>query len=73
LKGKISALTAEGKLSAFILTLLPFFMFFALTIVNRKYIDTLFTDPAGIYIIGIGLLNILVGIIWMKRIITLDV
>jgi tight adherence protein B len=73
LKGKISALTAEGKLSAFILTLLPFFMFFALTIVNRKYIDTLFTDPAGIYIIGIGLFNILVGIIWMKRIITLDV
>jgi tight adherence protein B len=73
LKGKISALTAEGKLSAFILTLLPFFMFFALTIMNRKYIDTLFTDPAGIYIIGIGLFNILVGIIWMKRIITLDV
>ena len=73
LKGKIKALTAEGKLSALILALLPFFMFFALTIMNRKYIDTLFTDPAGIYLIGIGLTNILVGILWMKRVIRLDV
>ena len=73
LKGKIQALTAEGKFSALILTLLPFVVFFAMTIVNRKYINTLFTDPAGIYIIGIGLFNILVGIVWMKRIIKLDV
>jgi tight adherence protein B len=73
LKGKIQALTAEGKLSALVLGLLPFVVFFALTILNRKYIDTLFTDPAGIYIIGIGLFNILVGIVWMKKIIKLDV
>lgn len=73
LKGKIQALTAEGKFSALILTLLPFVVFFALTILNRKYVDTLFTDPAGIYLIGIALFNILVGIIWMKRIIRLKV
>lgn len=73
LKGKIQALTAEGKLSAFILALLPFAVFFALIVMNRKYIDTLFTDPAGIYLIGICLFNILVGIIWMRRVIRLDV
>jgi tight adherence protein B len=73
LKGKIQALTAEGKFSALILALLPFVVFFALTIVNRKYIETLFTDPAGIYIIGIGLFNIVIGIVWMKNIIKLDV
>jgi tight adherence protein B len=73
LKGKIQALTAEGKLSALVLTLLPFVVFFTLTILNRNYINTLFTDPAGIYIIGIGLVNILIGIVWMKKIIKLDV
>jgi tight adherence protein B len=73
LKGKIQALTAEGKLSALILTLLPFVMFFILTFLNRKYMDTLFTDPAGIYMIGVGLFNILIGIIWMQKIIRLDV
>jgi tight adherence protein B len=70
---KVQALTAEGKLSAAILALLPFVVFFALTILNPKYINTLFTDPAGIYMIGIGLFNILVGIVWMKKIIRLDV
>jgi tight adherence protein B len=73
LKGKIQALTAEGKLSALILGLLPFVVFFAIRIMNPKYINTLFTDPVGIYLIGIGLFNILVGLIWMKKIIKLDV
>jgi tight adherence protein B len=73
LKGKIQALTAEGKFSALILSLLPFAVFLALFIVNRKYMDTMFTDPSGIYLIGIGLLNILIGLIWMKRIIRLNV
>ena len=73
LKGKVLALTAEGKFSALILTLLPFVVFFALTFVNRKYVDTLFTDPAGVYLIVIGLMNIVVGVIWMRRVIKLDV
>ena len=73
LKGKIQALTAEGKFSALILGLLPFVVFFILTILNRKYIDTLFTDPAGIYLIGIGMFNIVVGVIWMRKIIRLNV
>ncbi len=72
LKGKIQALTAEGKFSALILTLLPFLVFFALMVMNRKYIETLFTDPAGKYLMGIGILNIIAGIIWMKRIIRID-
>jgi tight adherence protein B len=73
LKGKIQALTAEGKFSALVLALLPFAVFTALTTINRKYVDTLFTDPAGIYLLGIGMFNILIGIIWMRRIIRLDV
>jgi tight adherence protein B len=73
LKGKIQALTAEGKFSAIILAALPFAVFLALSIVNKRYIDTLFTDPAGIYLIGIGIFNILVGVIWMQKIIKLNV
>ncbi len=72
LKGKIQALTAEGKFSALILTALPFLVFFALMVMNRKYMDTLFTDPAGKYLIGMGIMNIIAGIIWMKRIIRID-
>jgi tight adherence protein B len=72
LKGKIQALVAEGKFSALILALLPFVIFFALIVINRNYIDTLFTDPMGKYLIGMGILNIVAGIIWMKRLIRVD-
>jgi tight adherence protein B len=73
LKGKIQALTAEGRLSAFILTLLPFIVFIALTILSRKYVDTLFSEPAGTYLIAGGMLSILMGVLWMRRIIRIDV
>jgi tight adherence protein B len=73
LKGKINALTAEGKLSAIVLGALPFIIFLALTYISPKYISTLFTDPAGPYIIAVGLFNILVGMLWIRKIITLNV
>ncbi len=73
LKGKIQALTAEGRFSALILALLPFVVFTALTILNRKYIDTLFKEPMGTYFIGIALLNILLGVLWMRKIIRINV
>ncbi len=73
LKGKIQALTGEGRFSALILTLLPFVVFFALMLLNRKYVETLFTDPKGPMLVGIGLFNILVGVIWMRRIIKIQV
>jgi tight adherence protein B len=73
LKGKIQALTAEGRLSAIVLALLPFIVFLALTVMSRKYVDTLFSEPAGIYLMGGGILSILIGILWMRRIIKIDV
>ena len=47
LKGKVQGLTAEGRFSAVILSLLPFLTFLALFFLNRKYVMTLFTDPTG--------------------------
>jgi tight adherence protein B len=73
LKGKIQALTAEGRLSAFILALLPFAIFIALNSLNPKYVQTLFIEPTGKYLIGVGLFNILLGVLWMRRIIRINV
>jgi len=73
LKGKIQALTAEGRFSAIILAMLPFVVFAALTMVNRKYVNTLFTEPAGTKIIATGMVSILLGVLWMRRIIAIKV
>lgn len=73
LKGKVRGLTAEGRFSALILSLLPFGTFLALYVVNRKYILTLFRDPLGVQLLTIALVSICIGILIMKRMVTIRV
>jgi tight adherence protein B len=73
LKGKVKGLTAEGRFSALILSLLPFITFLALYVVNREYILTLFREPMGTKFLTFAIISILMGIIIMKRMVTIKV
>jgi Flp pilus assembly protein TadB len=68
LVGHVKGLTAEGRLSATILCILPFVMAFVLFLINPEYMKTLFDDPLGPVLIGSALFMIFLGIIAMKRI-----
>lgn len=73
LMGTIRVLSAEGKLSAWILTLLPFALAIMLQIVNPGFLDVLWTDPMGIKM-TIGALSMMaLGIFAMSRIIKIRV
>ncbi len=73
LKGKIKALTAEGRFSALILSLLPFVVFAAITVLNRKYMNTLLNEPIGMKLITAGLISMGLGILWMRKIVQIKV
>jgi tight adherence protein B len=73
LLGTIRVLSAEGKLSAWILTLLPFALGLMLQIVNPEFIGKLWTDPVGIKMVGGALFMMVVGIYAMSRIIKIRV
>jgi tight adherence protein B len=73
LKGKVKGLTAEGRFSALILSLLPFVTFLALYLVNRQYVMTLFRDPTGITLLTGALISIGMGILIMKRMVVIKV
>ncbi|MBW1992566.1 MAG: type II secretion system F family protein [Deltaproteobacteria bacterium] len=73
LKGKVKALTAEGRFSALILGLLPFVVFAAINIMNPGYINTLFNDPVGPKLIFAALANLGLGILWLRKIIQIKV
>ena len=73
LKGKVKGLTAEGRFSALILSLLPFVTFLALFVMNRKYVMTLFNDPMGPKLITGALISIGIGIFIMKRMVAIKV
>ena len=73
LKGKIQGLTAEGRLSAVILSLLPVVTFMALYFMNRKYVMTLFQDPMGINFLTGAIISVCIGIFIMKRMVSIKV
>ncbi|MGH8924429.1 MAG: VWA domain-containing protein [Acidimicrobiia bacterium] len=73
LKGEIRALTAEGRISAIVLGLLPFAMALFLFTSNPEYIGTLFTTTFGYIAVGVGLVLMAAGILWLRRIVNIEV
>jgi len=73
LYGRIRILAAEGKLSAIILTALPFVTAFILFLANPEYVQILLKDPIGKGLSGFGLILMVVGIFSMKRMIAIKV
>jgi tight adherence protein B len=73
LKGEIRALTAEGRISAFVLGSLPFAMALFLWTTNRAYLQPLLDETFGQIAIGFGLLLIAAGIFWLRKIIDIEV
>ncbi len=73
LQGRIRTLAAEGKLSAIILTGIPFAVALVLSFMNPDYIRFLVDDPAGKIIVGMALLMMGLGVVVMKKMIAIKV
>jgi len=73
LLGTVRVLSAEGRLSAWILTLLPFVLGFVLNLVNPNFLSMLWTDPLGIKMVIYALGLMVIGIFTMSRIIKIRV
>jgi tight adherence protein B len=73
IRRQVRVLSAEGRLSVAILFALPFLLAGYLLVVNPKYLATLVQEPIGILLIcGAGILMV-VGLVWMRRIVRIDV
>ena len=70
---EVGALTAEGRFSALVLEILPFFLAFALYFINPTYIGLLLTTPFGLAVLACGAALLLVGIIWLQKVVRIDV
>jgi tight adherence protein B len=70
---KVRTLSAEGRMSAWILVLIPFVLFVGLMVTSPDYLTLLITEPAGIKLLSIAFTMIIIGIFWLKRIIRIEV
>lgn len=73
LAAQVRVLSAEGRMSAWILGLLPFGVALVLTIVNPKYVSMLWTDPSGIRLLWYAAGMILFGVVWLRRVIRIRI
>lgn len=73
LLAKVRVLSAEGRLSAWILTLLPFAMAGILQWFNPEFISVLWTDPIGISMVKSLLFMMLIGGLIMRKIVRIHV
>ncbi len=73
LKGEIKALTAEGRISAFVLGSLPFALGAFLWFTNRAYLMPLIESPTGRIAIVAGMLLMAGGIFWLKKIVDIEI
>jgi len=71
--GTVKALTAEGRLSGYVLLALPVLVFFILMYVNPEYISLLYTDPTGKMMLTIAIVMQLMGWAMIKKIVNIKV
>ncbi len=69
----VRALSAEGRLSAYILIALPIGIFFYTMKTNREYIELLWTKPLGLAMMGMGIISLGIGVFWMRKVVDVKV
>jgi tight adherence protein B len=73
IRRQIRVLTSEGRLSAWVLALLPIGIALYMFAVNPDYISLLFTTTIGLVMTITAACLLVLGILWMRKIVDIDV
>jgi tight adherence protein B len=73
MRAKVWALSSEGRFSAGLLTILPFFLAAAVNVVNPGYYGKIWNDPVFLPIMGFSVLWMFIGIVIMYKLVNFKV
>lgn len=73
LRGEVAALTAEGRVSAMVLMMLPFGVGIAMYFLNPAYISVLWSGALGYAAMGAALIAMAAGGLWMRKLIDIEI
>ncbi len=73
IQGEIKTLTAQGKLSGIIISIIPIGLGVFFYIINPEYITELFFDPLGIVMIIMAVMGQIIGGLFIRKIVDIDV
>jgi tight adherence protein B len=69
----VRALSAEGRLSAYILIALPLLVGAFLFVTRDSYMRPLYTTPLGLAMLTVGVVLVAVGTVWMRNVVKVEV
>lgn len=73
IQGEIRTLTSQGRITGIIIGLIPIFLILFLLVINPSYMKPLFQSPIGWAMIMAGLFSEVVGMMVIKKIITIEI
>jgi tight adherence protein B len=73
LQGEVKALTAQGRISSWVIGSLPLFLFALLTMISPEYMLLLFKHPLGIVMVIVAAISQIIGYAVMHKLIQLKV
>ncbi len=73
LRRQVQVLSAEGRLSGWILALLPMVFGLYLLLVRPDYLRPLWTTTVGLVMLGVAAVLMVVGTLWLRRVVTVEV
>jgi tight adherence protein B len=73
LRREVKALTAEGRMSAIMLVIMPPALMLAMVFLSPGYLTPLFTETVGKIMLGTGAFLMVAGWFWMQKMIKVDV
>lgn len=73
LRRQVKVLSAEGRLSAWILGLLPVVFALYLALVQPEYLKPLVSELLGWLMIGVGVTLLVIGALWMRKAVKVEV
>jgi tight adherence protein B len=71
--GQVRALTAEGRMSGWVLSALPVFVFFVAKALNPEYVDILLHEPDGQALLGAAVVMQIMGMLMIKKIVNIKI
>jgi tight adherence protein B len=70
---KVRTLSAEGRMSAWVLVSVPFVLAAVIMLTTPEYLPMLLNEPAGQKLAVAAFVGMLAGILWIRRIIRIQV
>jgi tight adherence protein B len=73
IKGEIKTLTAQGRITGVVITILPIGLGILLYMINPGFIGLLFEDACGWLMVGLAVILIVIGYVMVNKIVSIEV